>query len=36
MASVLVAVFIWEYSRVIRNATFVPLYNLTATFLDCM
>jgi len=36
MAAFLVAVFIWEYSRVFRNATFVPLYNLTATLLDCM
>ena len=30
--SVVVAVFIWEYSRVIRNITSIPSYNLKATF----
>ena len=33
--SVVVAVFIWEYSRVIRNITSILSYNLKATLLDC-
>jgi len=36
IATVLIAVFIVEYSTVIRNITSIPLYNLTATLLDCM
>jgi hypothetical protein len=36
IASVLVAVFIWECSRIIRNIISVPLYNLTVTLLDWM